>query len=92
MVDKWIVNNGEQIIQTLKAIASQQEGEGPVVYAELAINEAYLYGYIAALKNSLTIEDMEKLDKHIEMTSEESTYCHYLYIKNNTENVELNLF
>ena len=92
MVDKWIVNNGERIIQILEVIASQQEGEGPVVLAHLAIGEAYLYGYVAALKNTLTIEDMGKLDKYIEMTSEESTYCHYLYIKKNTENVELNLF
>lgn len=92
MVDQWIKNNAERITQELEVAASQEEGEGPRVLAEQAIREAYLYGYIAALANTLTIEDSEKLDKYIEMTNPETIYCHYLYIKRNTGSVELNLF
>ena len=92
MVDQWIKNNAEWITHNLEMISSQEEGEGPLVLAQLAIGEAYLYGYISALKNTLTIEDMGKLDKQMEEINSESTYCHYLYVKKNVGSIELNLF
>lgn len=92
MVDQWIKNNAINIVNILDSLSSQEEGEGPIVYATRAIQEAYMYGYIAALKNTLTIEDMQKMDKYIETVGTETVYCHYLYIKKNTGSVELNLF